>query len=68
MGFILSVTGPCRDCMDAEILVRRSRSWIGEDTVVPVYRIWCKHESVCKRLQEQGTPRLRPLCQEEDDE
>ena len=66
MGFCLSVTGPCRDCMDAEILVRRSRNWIGDSTVVPIYKVWCKHENVCKRLQNQPAA-LRPLSQEEDE-
>lgn len=66
MGFVLSVTGPCRDCLDAEILVRRSRDWIGHGTVVPVYKVWCKHESVCKKLQQPAA--LRPLCMDEEDE
>lgn len=64
MGFCLSVSGPCRDCMDAEILVRRSRNWIGDSMVVPVYKVWCKHESVCKKLQQPAA--LRPLCRDED--
>lgn len=66
MGFCLSVTGPCRDCMDAEILVRRSRRWISDSISVPVYKVWCKHENVCRKLQQQGAT-LRPLSQEEDE-
>lgn len=67
MGFILEVTGPCRDCAEAEILVRRSRRWIGEDISVPVYKVWCKHENVCRKLQQQPAA-LRPLSRDEEDE
>lgn len=67
MGFCLSVTGPCRDCMDAEIIVRRSRNWIGDSISVPIYKVWCKHEAVCKRLQDQPAA-LRPLSRDEEDE
>ena len=67
MGFCLSVTGPCRDCMDAEILVRRSRNWIGDSISVPIYKVWCKHENVCRKLQQQGAA-LRPLSRDEEDE
>lgn len=65
MGFILEVTGPCRDCAEAEILVRRTNVWLGTDTVAPIYKVFCKHERVCGRLQQRGNPQLRPDPEEE---
>ena len=63
MGFCLSVTGPCRNCRNGKIIVRRSYAGIGSE-LVPIYRVWCEHERVCKRLPQVN---LRPISEEEDE-
>ena len=65
MGFCLSVTGPCRECTEAEIRVLKTLLWVGPEITVPVYKAVCLNERNCGRTRGEA---LRPLCRDEEDE
>lgn len=65
MGFCLSVTGPCRECTDAEIRVVKTLLWAGPEITVPIYKVYCRNERSCGRTRGEA---LRPLSREEDEE
>ena len=61
----LNICGACNGCQHIDLIMKESSFFSGTDEY-KLYRVYCSHSAVCKKLIEEME--LRPLCQPEESE